>query len=160
MCLNSTIPAGGPNTAAVALLLNGRRFLIIKRAERPGDPWSGQVGFPGGHWKAGEDLMGTVKREVREEIGVELEDALLRGIMEPDSPMNAPNLRVYPFVFDVPYIGELKLSDELAGYRWVTKDDLIETEWRGRPAFKVGDWIVWGLTYRFIKRAISCGIIY
>lgn len=155
-----TIPSGGLNTAAVALILNGRKFLVVKRAERPGDPWSGQVGFPGGHWEAGEDLMGTVKREVREEVGLELDAASFRGVMDPDSPMNAPSLRVYPFVFDVPQIAELRLSDELAGYKWISKDDLIEVEWRGRPAFKVDDWIIWGLTYRFIKRAISCGIIY
>ncbi len=160
MCLSRAIPAGGPNTAAVALLLNGRKFLVIKRAERPGDPWSGQVGFPGGRWKGDEDLMATVKREVKEEVGLELDPTSLRGVMDPDSPMNAPNLRVYPFVFNAPPIVELRLGEEVAGYRWISKDDLVEVEWSGRPAFKVDDWIIWGLTYRFIKRAISCGIIF
>ncbi|PLC65002.1 coenzyme A pyrophosphatase, partial [Thermoproteus sp. CP80] len=101
MCLDLRVPEGGPDTAAVALILNGRRFLLIKRVERPGDPWSGQVGLPGGHWKPGENLLGTVRREVAEEVGVKLADSYWRGVMEPDSPMNAPNLKVYPFVFQL-----------------------------------------------------------
>ncbi|MGC8974066.1 MAG: NUDIX hydrolase [Thermoproteus sp.] len=159
MCIDLRVPAGGPDTAAVALILNGKSFLLIKRAERPGDPWSGQVGFPGGRWKPGEDLLGTAKREVEEEVGLKLLDSYWRGVMEPDSPMNAPYLKVYPFIFQPAKIGEIRLNDEVAGYRWTTKDELKEIEWRGHPAFEVGGWIVWGLTYRFIKRAIACGII-
>ncbi|MEL9990512.1 MAG: CoA pyrophosphatase [Thermoproteus sp.] len=160
MCLKLEVPSGGPNTAAVALLVRGRSFLVIKRAERPGDPWSGQVGFPGGRWKPGEDLMGTVRREVEEEVGLRLDPDSLRGVMDPDSPMNAPNLLVYPFVFQLGDVGELNVkADEVAGFRWVTREELKEVEWRGRPAFEVGGWIIWGLTYRFIKRAIACHII-
>ena len=44
--------------AAVAVILrpgthggggNGTDILFIKRAEKPGDPWSGHMAFPGGH---------------------------------------------------------------------------------------------------------------
>ena len=159
MCLDLSIPEGGPDTAAVALILNGRRFLLIKRVERPGDPWSGQVGLPGGHWKPGENLLGTVRREVAEEVGIKLADSYWRGVMEPDSPMNAPNLKVYPFVFQLDEVGEIRPNDEVAGYRWTARDELREVEWHGRPAFEVGGWIVWGLTYRFIRRAMACGLI-
>lgn len=159
MCLANETPPGGPNTAAVALLLQGGKFLLIKRAEREGDPWSGHVGFPGGHWKPGESLLDTVTREVLEEVGIDLRTAHLMGVMEPDSPMNARDLKVYPFVFKLDSVGDIRLGEEVAGYMWVTKSDLVETEWRGRPAFNVMGWIVWGLTYRFIKRAIQCGII-
>ena len=44
---------GGVPRAAVAIVLRqgdpGLEFLLIKRAEREGDPWSGQVALPGGH---------------------------------------------------------------------------------------------------------------
>ena len=39
--------------SAVALILQQRagqtHVLMIQRAEREGDPWSGQMAFPGGH---------------------------------------------------------------------------------------------------------------
>jgi 8-oxo-dGTP pyrophosphatase MutT (NUDIX family) len=48
--------------------------LFLRRAEQPGDPWSGQVSFPGGkqdHEDAGSDRR-TAARETWEEIGVDL----------------------------------------------------------------------------------------
>ena len=42
----------GYRRAAVALILShtgsGYRMLFIERATHPGDPWSGNIGFPGG----------------------------------------------------------------------------------------------------------------
>lgn len=159
MCLNDSVPPGGPHTAAVAVMIKEGRFLLIKRAERPDDPWSGQIGFPGGHWEPGEDLYGTVRREAAEEVGMDLEAARLLGVMEPDSPMNAPQLKVYPFVFDASRVDVVKTNEEVAAYRWTSKDELAEIAWRGRPAFLLGDWVIWGLTYRFIKKLIDCSLI-
>ncbi|HII81785.1 MAG TPA: NUDIX domain-containing protein, partial [Ferroplasma sp.] len=39
--------------AAVALILNGNKFLLIKRADQEGDPWSGHMALPGGHRENG-----------------------------------------------------------------------------------------------------------
>lgn len=155
------MPRGGPDTAAVAAMLKSGRVLIIKRAERPGDPWSGQVGFPGGHWEPGDsDLYRTVVREAREEVGANLEAAELLGLLGPDSPMNAPTLKVYSFVFRADAVGEeVQLSEEVAAARWISRQDLVETTFRGRPAFSAGGWIIWGLTYRFIRRLIDCGLL-
>ena len=49
--------------AAVALVLlegpQGLEILLIKRAERGDDPWSGQIALPGGRYDAGDrDLDG------------------------------------------------------------------------------------------------------
>ncbi|MFB6489986.1 MAG: NUDIX hydrolase [Thermoproteus sp. AZ2] len=160
MCLQKEVPPGGPNTAAVAAILRGGKLLVIKRAERPGDPWSGQIGFPGGHWEPGDaDLRKTVIREAREEVGVDLEEAELLGALGPDSPMNAPTLKVYSFVFRADAMGEeVRPGEEVAAARWISRLDLAEAAFRGRPAFSAGGWIIWGLTYRFIKRLIDCGL--
>ena len=44
--------------AAVALVLakgpQGWSLLMMKRAEREGDPWSGHMSFPGGHVEPGD----------------------------------------------------------------------------------------------------------
>ena len=66
--------------AAVALVLlegpEGLEILLIRRAERVDDPWSGQIAFPGGRYDVGDrDLETTAIRETREETGVDLSRA-------------------------------------------------------------------------------------
>ena len=64
--------------AAVAALLRvssrgALELLFIKRSSHPNDPWSGDVAFPGGRLNPGESELQAAKREVLEEIGVDLE---------------------------------------------------------------------------------------
>ena len=66
--------------SAVALVLRERddqlEVLMIKRAERDGDPWSGHMAFPGGRMDA-DDLTGirTAYRETLEELNIDVEKA-------------------------------------------------------------------------------------
>ncbi len=57
--------------AAVVLIVDNGRIVIIKRADRAGDPWTGQLGLPGGHIKAGESSSEAAVRECLEEVGIE-----------------------------------------------------------------------------------------
>ena len=71
----------GRNDAAVALLLTGRSrdlsLCLIRRAEKPGDPWSGHVAFPGGRRASDDtDPCVTAERETEEEIGLRPEHRL------------------------------------------------------------------------------------
>ena len=66
--------------AAVALVLlegpQGLELILIKRAERGDDPWSGQIALPGGRYEGGDrDLEATAVRETSEETGVDLAGA-------------------------------------------------------------------------------------
>mgnify|MGYP001813096738 CR=1 FL=1 len=61
--------------SAVALILQIREgelnVLMIKRAERKGDPWSGHMAFPGGRMDPGDDHGYAVAvRETEEEVGL------------------------------------------------------------------------------------------
>ncbi|KAJ2956727.1 hypothetical protein NQZ79_g7467 [Umbelopsis isabellina] len=47
-------------------------ILFIRRAKRAGDPWSGDMAFPGGRNEEGENDLDTVVREVQEEVGLDL----------------------------------------------------------------------------------------
>ena len=66
--------------AAVAVVLrplpdNAAAILYILRQASERDPWSGQVGFPGGRRQSSDaDDYAAALRECREEVGLELED--------------------------------------------------------------------------------------
>jgi 8-oxo-dGTP pyrophosphatase MutT (NUDIX family) len=65
------------NRAAVAMILREHhgetQILMIKRAEREGDPWSGHMAFPGGRMdRTDRHGFDVAVRETEEEIGLRL----------------------------------------------------------------------------------------
>ncbi len=142
--------------AAVAVVVTGQgEVLLIKRAERPGDPWSGQVAFPGGRLKASETPLGCALREFEEEIGVSASKLKFLFDLDIVSPMNQRELRVKPFVFASPTRFEpAPKSDEVAEARWFVLDSLQKTSFtvNGRllEAYLADDWVVWGMSKRIL----------
>ena len=68
--------------ASVALIIGSDpdTVLIIRRAERVGDPWSGHMGLPGGRRsQKDEHLLATAIRETEEEVGLTLTPGNLLG---------------------------------------------------------------------------------
>ena len=143
-------------------------ILLIQRAEREGDPWSGQIALPGGR-RQSEDatLQDTAVRETLEETGVNLaEHGYVLGTLDelrPRTPV-LPPIIVTPFVAvasgDVP----LQISDELADAFWVpwstfadpTRVDESTVNVRGAPwkvtSYLVGERVVWGMTERMLRQ--------
>lgn len=153
--------------AAVALVLRGEdaelSVLLVRRSERPGDPWSGHMAFPGGHAEASDvDLLHTARRETREEVGLDLERAELLGTLNDVTPLRSSQLAVRPFVFWLAEPRELRLSSEIAETLWVPLRDLAEPARRTSreieiaatplrvPAYVVGGRVVWGMTLRLL----------
>jgi 8-oxo-dGTP pyrophosphatase MutT (NUDIX family) len=70
--------AGEPRHAAVCVLVaevaRVPSICFIRRAQWDGDPWSEHIALPGGSRMGDESLVETVRREVREEIGVAIAD--------------------------------------------------------------------------------------
>src|SRR5919108_4793657 len=58
---------------------DGRRVLLIHRNARPGDPHLGKYNGLGGKLDPLEDVVAGMKREIREEAGIECEQLELRG---------------------------------------------------------------------------------
>src|SRR2546430_16557660 len=79
---------------------DGLEVPLGERRKREGDPWSGQVGLPGGRPHAADGtLLNTAIRETREEVGTDLNGrAEVLGHMAPRAPGNKPELLVVPFV--------------------------------------------------------------
>ena len=162
-------PKRGPQSAAVSVILRDSAspsVLLIKRAERSGDPWSGQIAFPGGKAKP-ED--GTAKvtavRETMEEVGIDLAragDFIGYGKV---TTTHIGNMDVVPSVFVLRGGTEVdvKPNDEVASFRWVELEEFLAPASRSQyrlnsgenevvmPAFAVHDYVVWGLTYRVIS---------
>ena len=132
---------------------------------RAGDPWSGQVAFPGGrHEPTDADLLVTAMRETREETGVELDGAERLGALDDLHPRTAslPPVVVRPFVFALAARPALVTSDEVQHAFWLPLGRLLEPgarrditlplrgEQRTFPAYAIGDDVIWGLTERIV----------
>ena len=157
--------------AAVALVVRGRQpleVLLIKRAKREGDPWSGHMALPGGRRDPGDaSLLDTAVRETIEEVGLDLRELGVHlgrlEVVRPASP-NLPRMTITPHVFGVPAQtpGEV-ISDEVDAVHWVSLDRLRDPATRGEieirlpdgsprfPGFKIAGDVVWGLTYRILE---------
>ena len=158
----------GLRWAAVAVVLapDPEAMLVIRRAERAGDPWSGHMALPGGRQEAVDhDLVATAIRETREEVGIELTRADLAGVLDDVVPRTPrlPPIAVRPYVFLLATRPMLTPNPEVAAARWVELDHLLHPntyheaqldvggERRGFPAYRLDDAIVWGLTERVVS---------
>jgi 8-oxo-dGTP pyrophosphatase MutT (NUDIX family) len=158
--------------AAVALILvpHPDSLLLIRRAERSGDPWAGHMALPGGRQEAAdEDLVATAIRETQEEVGVQLTRGHLVGALDdviPRTPV-LPSIAVRPFVFEYPMRPVLHLNPEVAAATWTTLDHLLNPEThhlvelkvagkvRVVPAYELESGIVWGMTERMLTSLLT-----
>jgi len=158
--------------AAVAICLRpgeaGLEALFIRRAKHPGDPWSGQMAFPGGRQDPGDPTrLDTAVRETREEVGLRLNagvqclgrldelEAVARG-----GPVG---LRITPYVFLCEAGLNLTQNHEVAGLFWIPLEPLRAGQHDATrpyrvgglthhlPAYRVGEEVIWGLTYKMLK---------
>lgn len=159
-------PDAAARRAAVAVILGpDHDILFIRRAERPGDPWSGDMAFPGGREEPHDgDLRATAARETLEEVGLDLGSSAFHGALPPLAPLRLPlkSYNVHPYVFSVGVWPELRLSDEVAAVHRVRLDRLLVGEGRGEftwnkwgmsrtmPCVRIDGAIVWGLTLRVV----------
>ncbi len=75
------MPAYTPILATLAYVMSadGAEVLMIHRNTRPDDLHYGKYNGLGGKLDAGEDVATGLRREIREEAGIETEEAVLRG---------------------------------------------------------------------------------
>ena len=154
--------------AAVAVLIapDPDAILLIRRANRLGDPWSGHMALPGGRREPEDpDLLSTVIRETREEVGIDLVTEQLLGSLDDVVPRipTLPPVAVRPCAFLLPARPPLVLNPEVAAAQWVTFDDLLQPggyhlasleiagQRREVQAYRVDDAIVWGMTERILS---------
>jgi 8-oxo-dGTP pyrophosphatase MutT (NUDIX family) len=152
--------------AAVAIIINpndqGGSVLFIKRTERRGDPWSGQIAFPGGRKSPiDKGLAETAVRETGEEVGIQLSGHELLGHL-PIVTTRSRRMRVLPFVFQLKSTVVILTNEEVAEAFWVSLNDLERLEVESREvridegilsadSYVCEGRVIWGLTFRIIN---------
>jgi len=152
--------------ASVAMILSGREkeleVCFIRRAERVGDPWSGQVAFPGGKADHGDrDAHAVAERETREEVGLKLEASHRIGPL-PTRQVSTRNLVLSPFIYHIGADDKATVfarePDEVAHVFWVPMRHLfkqssateleypIEGSGMTFPGIRYEEDVIWGLT--------------
>jgi 8-oxo-dGTP pyrophosphatase MutT (NUDIX family) len=151
-----------PRHAAVALMvLPDLDIFFIRRAQRPSDPWSGDVALPGGMVEPGESPFEAAIRETEEEVGVTLDPAHHLGALDVVHPIRGlPTLCIHPFVFAPPSLPPLTLSQEVSATHRYSLRDLIGGIHRARMRHPFRDVDMacvdfdgvrlWGLTLKII----------
>lgn len=142
-------------------------LLLIERAEKAGDPWSGHMALPGGRREADDpDLLATALRETREETGIVVPRSDVLGRLDelgPSVTRRRFSLVIAPFVAAVPAGTEPDPAPaEVENALWVplthlasdeaVDEVLIELEEGALafPALSYEDYVIWGLTHRIL----------
>jgi 8-oxo-dGTP pyrophosphatase MutT (NUDIX family) len=166
----------GVRKAAVALIFRVGRddvleLLFIKRAEYEGDPWSGQIAFPGGRMEASDaSLAETAIRETREETGIDLaREGMIIGTLDDLQPrtFRLPAIVVRPYVALLDRVEPLALSKEVALSFWLPFEPIARAEsWHDDTVFARGvhinarvfrfdEHVIWGMTERILAQLLE-----
>jgi 8-oxo-dGTP pyrophosphatase MutT (NUDIX family) len=166
----------GEREAAVALVVRPRgelELLLIERAVRPSDPWSGHMALPGGRRSAEDaDLLATALRETEEETGVPRNASLLIGSLDEVAPRSRrlPPLVIAPYVVAVePGTRAMADAREVAATLWIPLSALrhegavssivIGAEEDGAvrefPTLVYREHVIWGLTHRILTQFLE-----
>lgn len=148
--------------AATAMILAGGNdpsMLIIERASRPGDRWSGDAAFPGGKQDLGDhDLVATARRETLEEVGIELPTTPVGQLDDIGGRAHPGHVSTFVFHLDEtqPVVPE---PSEVARGLWIPLSILADPSRRARTPTRMGpfpalvhdDLTIWGMTYGIIQ---------
>lgn len=163
-------PTTEQRQAAVAMLLTsteaGPEVLFIRRAEYAGDPWSGDVAFPGGGIETVDGSpQAAAIREVREEIGLQLQPEQYLGRLDDLSGAYLP-IQVSCFVYLLEAKPQVHLNGEVVDTFWVPLEELLNPRRRREESFiyrgtekthpiidldSYCERFLWGITYRLFE---------
>lgn len=163
----ATLPATAGHAAVAAVFTPTLDLLLLRRTTRPGDPWSGNLAFPGGRVEPGEDPLDGALREADEEVGLQLDRAWTLGRLDDLAAVGGrPGMVIRPFVFLLPGpLPPLRLQpEEVAETLLVPLPRLLADVGRGPMEWRRGtlaatlpkvdlpglDVPLWGLTLRMV----------
>ena len=159
------------NQASVAMIIaegeNDLEVCFIRRAERVGDPWSGQVAFPGGKADSSDkDAHAVAERETHEEVGLKLKPSHRVGPL-PTRQVSTRNMVLSPFIYHIDADERATVfarePDEVAHVFWVPMRHLFKQSSATELEYPIGgsemtfpgirfeEDIIWGLTLSVLE---------
>ncbi len=164
------IPQTSARQAAVAMLLCegcfGPELLFIRRSDYDGDPWSGDVAFPGGGLEEQDaGLRQAAERETWEEIGLQLSADQYLGQLDDLQGAYLP-VQISCFVYELTQQPRLRFNDEVVDSFWIPLQELCRPERNQLSSFAYRgetrshqiirlenycDHYLWGISYRLLQ---------
>jgi 8-oxo-dGTP pyrophosphatase MutT (NUDIX family) len=168
------LESNGHRSAAVAMILREEtstpHLLFIERARCDSDPWSGDLGFPGGKIEESDPCSQEAAiRETLEEIGLDLNGALSLGQLDDIAGDHLP-VKISCFLFYIEEDAPFTLNEEVTRAFWIPLPILrdparhIETlvHFGGKPLTRPaidllgpGETVLWGITYRLVRQFLD-----
>ncbi|MHA7871842.1 MAG: NUDIX hydrolase [Hyphococcus sp.] len=125
-----------------AVVFRGDEVLVIKRGK---PPFEGHWSIPGGKLIPGETVKDAVRREVREETGLEIE--ILRLLDVFDAPSGDTTGRVAPQMVIIDYVAEWRAGEPVAA------DDALAAEFVSLEEAEAR--LSWDVTREAMRRAAA-----
>ena len=167
--------------ASVALIYRqsedgGTELLFIQRARREGDPWSGDMAFPGGRMEPADlTPRAAAERETLEETGVDLNrhgrfQARLSDLVTRHHSRWRPMV-VTPYVYEWLGTQPVTLNHEVEQVVWVPlaylagKENQSRLPWRtplgtlNMPCCRYEGYCIWGLSYSILRELLALDVI-
>lgn len=136
-----------------------QELLFIQRALREGDPWSGDMAFPGGRMEARDvSPRAAAEREALEETGLDL-------VTRQHSRWRP--MVVTPYIYQWYGPGDSAMNHEVENLVWIPVSELAAPEnqstllWRTRfgrlrlPCIRYQGYCIWGLSYSMLKEFLQ-----
>lgn len=106
-----------------AIIENEDRVLVVQRSENMKLPLKWE--FPGGKIEKGESEEDCLKREIREELNLEIE--LVKKLTH--SSFNYPNISILLIPFIAKQVGGQLRLNEHADFKYLKKIELLNLDW-------------------------------
>lgn len=160
--------AEGHNSTEPAIEL-----LMMRRAERKGDPWSGHMAFPGGKMdNKDESTFETSLRELAEETGIPSPDTCLQSIGRLSDVLTRNHsgqkpMVVTPFVFELIEEVSFDPNHEVAELVWIpldlirSKSNREQMKWQYKgveialPCYYFENRRIWGLSLTMLDELVK-----
>jgi len=132
--MSDSIKPIGQRIIAVGIVWNSNKELLLCKMSPNRGVFPGQWGLPGGGVERGESIEDGFRREMREEIGVEIdniEPAFFKDGTYEKTLRDGSKQDVYMvfLLFNCTAVSEdLILNDEFVEYKWIAKSEVKEMD--------------------------------
>src|SRR3989344_330327 len=104
-----------PKQTATAICIKGGKLLVVKRNQ---EPEKGKWDFVGGFLNEGELPLEALRREIKEELNVDVKQAEFLGDFSGNCLYKEHNFPIVSSTYIVLLDGEIVLNEENSDYAW------------------------------------------